>query len=63
MNVKNDFIRGLIEANLPQLAAAVGAYYTFNDLPYAGLLAFEQVKHSVILRSVIGVGFEMLGNL
>lgn len=60
---KNDFIRGLIEANLPQLGAAVGAFYTFNDLPYAALLAIEQVKHSIILRSAIGVGFEMLGDL
>lgn len=54
------YFRALVDANVPQLAGAVAAYYTFNDKPYAFSLALAQVTHTFISRSIAGVGIEFV---
>jgi hypothetical protein len=51
------YVRAIVEANTPQLAGAVAAYYTYRDKAYAKQLAVEQVTATLLKRSLGGVAW------
>jgi phage/plasmid primase-like uncharacterized protein len=57
---KKRLFRAIVDANLPQLAAAAAAYYTFSDKPYATALAIDQITHTLVARSMAAVGWNFL---
>lgn len=56
----DNYVRAIIDANVPQLGGAAGAYFTFRDKPYALQLAIEQVTSAIGRRSVVALALELL---
>lgn len=51
-----DGLLGVAHANVPELAAAAAAWYTFSDKPYGSYLALAQITDTLLMRSLIGLG-------
>jgi len=52
-----DLGNSLFQANAPELAGAIGVWYTFKDKPYALALAAAQVTDPALYSSAIGIWF------
>lgn len=50
-----DALKGAVNANLPEIAGCVGAYYTFKDMPYAMDLALYQITESALSHTIVGL--------